>query len=111
MGAEVPGGDRASPQTLGGWAARTRAWRVTLGPVNLTFTSRLKVVSSWPSTASFTATPQKAPSRFRPGVDHRLLVVKGNQGNPRGGTGLPCKGKGGHTRPGVSPLSACGSAD
>ena len=95
--AEAPGSDRASPQPLGGWAAGTRARRVTLGPVNLTFASRLKVVSSWPLTASFTATPQKAPSRFRPGVDHRLLVVEGDQGNPRGGTGLPCNGKGGHS--------------
>ena len=106
--AEAPGSDRASPQPLGGWAAGTRARRVTLGPVNLTFASRLKVVSSWPLTASFTATPQKAPSRFRPGVAHRLLMVKGDQGNPRGGTGLPCKGKVATAQAGVPVLGIWG---
>lgn len=91
--AEAPGGDCASPQPLAGWAAGTSARWVTLGPVNPMFASRLKVVPSWPTTALSTAASQKAPSRFRPGVDHSLLVVKGDQGNPRGGTGLPSKAR------------------
>lgn len=107
--AEAPGGDCASPQPLAGWAAGTSARWVTLGPVNPTFASRLKVVPSWPTTALSTAASQKAPSRFRPGVDHRLLVVTGDQGNPRGGTGLPCKDKGGHSPGWRSRLGSLGA--